>query len=1069
MDGKRLAKARWLWSPADGNPLDRWVVFEKKVALDPARDGAKRADEPAGGAYPVGAAAEAARVGASGPAGAETDAAPDATSLWLTLATEGRYQLWVNGSWLGEGPARSWPDELFYDSYDLSGFTGTGTLEVRVLIRHSVPGTTNHMTGIPGFAAELLRGSPADGTLLAATDGTWRCADHPAYGDPTVKMSNGLGYGEVARFDLAADPERWAWSPAKDCGPALDGARAVNPRDIPPLAETILRPAGIVGERTVRPVGFVRSVNLRPLVYPGEADVNKHKRFSGVLETVIRCPSEADAEIGVTFDPHDTEPLAFFVGEQRLVHGNGARFPVNLPAGDTSVRLLVRGEYHDPVFHLHLVLPAGASLVSPLGEDRETPFAFTGPFTKTAHLQVTDPIPPAASEVPSEAELLELFSKAEAGSAGNHANAPGSEGAVIPDSTLSGGAGAAVPVPARCVSAHHVALESLRAEPLAIPDGAFYLAGAATPRAFPLRLDGVPAGDRDSAGNPAGRGDPGAASGNLAAGTARQILWDFGREVSGFIEFGVRAPLGTRLDFFCFESMHDGFVEHAWSLNNGFRYYCAEGDNAYVSFQRRGFRYALMTVAGDSLPSRGRQTPDGAASPARDGGAADGHAPGGQRAAGSEGYPVELLSLAVRERLYPTELAGSFSCSDETLNRVREIAARTVALCMEDTYVDCPAYEQTYWTGDTRNSALYSYYLFGAYPLFLRSARLAARSLERSPLFESTVPSAWQNVIPAWSFFHVLAGTEYRYYSGDSVGFRALYPSLLKNMENAAAMRISLGGEKAFALHAWNMLDWAPMDVRDDSVTAHQNAEFALACAALARAARAEGFHADAERLESWAAETARAVEALFWSPADGAYRDSVARDGTPSQTFSVQTQMMACLAGIPDAAREEKLKALVLDPPASFVRIGSPFVRHFLHELLVRWGREDLLLEETKRIWGAMLEKGATTCWEGWLFIPGHYTRSHCHAWSAAPAYFLPSVVLGIRPEAPGFSRVLVRPWPGDLTRAEGTVPTPLGPLSVAWKIDEGRLDLSVAKPERMEVRVELPAGLKAGEITIN
>lgn len=964
----RFVTSRWLWSPfganpINGNPLDRWVEFKKTIRV-PASTGPLR----------------------------------------FTIACEGRYHLWVNGGWIGEGPARSWPDEFFFDTHDLTRFTNNGDFEIRVLIRHSVPGTTNYISGNPGFAAEVISGTEGNETLITVTDSSWLCAESPAHCEPIVKMSNGLGYGEVVRADFAYNESSRKWTPPRDYGSAMNVKRSIIPRDIPALSETLVSPVGIVAERNVLSVGFVRSVNLRPLVFPGETDVNKHKRFSGVLETVIRCQVKTAGEIGITFDPHDTEPLAFFVGETRYVHANGKRFPIHLSPGDTPVRLLIRGEYHDPVFHLHFILPENCALVSPLPGEQPTPFVFIGPFTKTAHLQVSEPIPSAATEVPAEAELLSL-----AGIVGAQTRAASGPG----PQTIS--------VPVWCVSAHHVALESLSATPQDIPDCDFFRAETAVPCTFPKSIPRT-----DS--------------------TARQILWDFGREVSGFIEFRIRSSEGTRLDFFCFESMHDGLIEHAYSLNNSFRYFCANGDNSYISFQRRGFRYILMT---STAGSASRETFDSETSVGKD-------------------LSVELLSLSVRERLYPTVAPGGFSCSDAKLNRIYEISRRTVALCMEDTYVDCPAYEQTYWTGDTRNSALYSYYLFGAYPLFLRSARLAARSLERSPLFESTVPSAWQNVIPAWSFFHVIAGTEYLFYSGDSAGFRAIYPSLLKNMENAAAMRNVIRGEKLFALHAWNMLDWAPMDVKDDSIPAHQNAEFVLACRKLALAARSEGFSDDAERLDTWANETAASIENRFWSEESGAYRDSLKRDGTPSKIFSVQTQMMTCLAGIPDSACEGRLKEHILNPPATFVRIGSPFVRHFLFELLLRWGREDLILAETKRIWGEMLDKGATTCWEGWEFISGHYTRSHCHAWSAAPALFLPIIVLGIMPEEIGFTRVVIKPYPGNLTHAEGIVPTPLGSLTVSWHISEGCFNLSASKPETMQVSVTVPEGLERGAIII-
>jgi hypothetical protein len=68
------------------------------------------------------------------------------------------------------------------------------------------------------------------------------------------------------------------------------------------------------------------------------------------------------------------------------------------------------------------------------------------------------------------------------------------------------------------------------------------------------------------------------------------------------------------------------------------------------------------------------------------------------------------------------EARDSFHCSDETLNKIWEVGAYTVRLCMLDTYVDCPAYKQVYWVGDARNSALVNAVAFGAHDLTERCA-----------------------------------------------------------------------------------------------------------------------------------------------------------------------------------------------------------------------------------------------------------------------------------------------------------------------------------------------------------
>jgi alpha-L-rhamnosidase len=112
-------------------------------------------------------------------------------------------------------------------------------------------------------------------------------------------------------------------------------------------------------------------------------------------------------------------------------------------------------------------------------------------------------------------------------------------------------------------------------------------------------------------------------------------------------------------------------------------------------------------------------------------------------------------------------------------------------------------------------------------------------------------------------------------------------------------------------------------------------------------------------------------------------------------------------------------------------------------------------ILQLIRRWWDMMVHAGATSCWETFPGFLGQEwpTRSHCHAWSAAPAFALPSYVLGVRPLEPGFARFEVRPYLGDLEWAKGVVPTPHGEVKIAL-FREG---------EQIRVQVTVPRGTVA------
>jgi hypothetical protein len=206
-----------------------------------------------------------------------------------------------------------------------------------------------------------------------------------------------------------------------------------------------------------------------------------------------------------------------------------------------------------------------------------------------------------------------------------------------------------------------------------------------------------------------------------------------------------------------------------------------------------------------------------------------------------------------------------------------------------------------------------------------------------------------------------------------------------------------------------------------------------------------------------------------LWSDERGAYLDAVHPDGRRSTIFSVQTQVVASLCEVATGERATRVERHVLEAPADFVPVGTPFTSFFHYEALAKAGRFDAVLADMRANYGAMLDLGATTCWEMYpnsainRASPTFPTRSHCHAWSAGPVYFLGAHVLGVRPLAPGWTGVAVEPTPAGLTWARGSVPLPgVGTIDVAWHLEaDGRtMRLRVTAPRHVRLEARLPAG---------
>ncbi len=488
----------------------------------------------------------------------------------------------------------------------------------------------------------------------------------------------------------------------------------------------------------------------------------------------------------------------------------------------------------------------------------------------------------------------------------------------------------------------------------------------------------------------------------------REFLIDFGRITVGYLDLAIEAGTDNIIDLYMFEDydVHTGKPQETM-MNSTVRYICRPGYQGFRSFVSRGGRYVRLVVRGLS--------------------------------------PVKLYRLRLIEHTAAMSNRGLFQCEDYVVAAAWDISRHTTRMCMLDTYVDCPTYEQTFWVGDSRNESMVNFYTFGNYEFTKRCLRMVAPSLKRSPLPESQVPSSWRNVLPAWAEFWMSACKEYFEHTADEEFLAEIQPEIVRTVEAFAKF---INAEGLFEIAAWNLLDWAAMDTPGKGIVTHQNAFLVKALRDAAALSVYAGKKADASDATKMADRLRIAIDKHLYDPKMGAYVDSIHADGKPSHVFSIQTQTAAYLADIAPK-RAGRLEKLILTQPAKFCQIGTPFMAFFYMEALAKMGRPELILPYIRENWGPrMLDRGATACWECF-----DSTRSHCHAWSAAPGYFLSAYVLGVRPAAPGFARVVVDPVPSGLAWARGCVPTPHGDLYVSWRMKDGEIDLDIREPKGVKV----------------
>jgi hypothetical protein len=981
-------KAQWIWSGGEESPRNEWRCFRKQFHLAP-----EIVKEP----------------------------------VWVKLTADSRYVLYVNGSLVGRGPVRSWPFELAYDEYEIGHLLQAGADNtIAIMVMHYGVPTFQYVRGRGGLLAQVELGGECDGgedkgsdgdddgaggvgedegrderggSVLLATDSTWVTAVHAGYDSRSSRISCQLPFTEV--LDARKWGEAWTgtgfddtcWESAAVIGPVgMEPWTRLVERDIPPLTEERVYPVRVESLSRVKPRSWGVVLDLRNhFVSSSELHAN-NIRFYGCLATVIRTEKRARATIGITDGGRLSGPFSVngvWYGEEAFYGDKPERYlDVELAEGDNFFIMDVQGTTHGHGFHFGIDCDLPFEVVSPLEgvpdpSGTRSPFVTLGPFD---HIEVIDHQPERPLEMnhPDHVRATRV-AKAEG---------------------LSEFAAWLRPVDNRHVSRDDVfgmCVWKKHSVKLPIPSA---LHNAVIANGAPAAVPVYP-------------------------GEHTELIIDFGKEYSGYIEFDAEAGDGAVIDFYGFEYMRDGWKQNTYGLDNTLRYVCRKGRQSYASPIRRGFRYLMVTVRNAEKP-------------------------------------VKLHRVSVLQSNYPIAEIGRFQCSDPLLNDIWEISKHTTRLCMEDTFVDCPAFEQAYWVGDARNEALINYYVFGDQAIVKRCLSLVPGSKFQSSLYADQVPSGWSSVIPNWTFFWTIACLEHYRYGGDRSFAEQIWPHIrytldhyLKKLDENGLLRIK----------GWNLLDWAPIDQPGDGVVSHQNMFFvqALRSAALL-AAGIDG--ADAGRYLRCADDLKAAINAFLWSEERQAYVDCIHNDGKVSETFSMQTQTVAYLCDIADGERLNRLESYIVTPPREFVQIGSAFMSFFYHEALAKLGRFDIMLEDIRTQYGQMLEYDATACWETYpkppesRTQPNMLTRSHCHAWSAGPGYFLSAYQLGVRGLDAGWSKVAVEPQIADLLWARGTVPLPKGGrIDVSWRADRAnrKLHLRVEAPKDMELQIVPPAGFEA------
>lgn len=389
---------------------------------------------------------------------------------------------------------------------------------------------------------------------------------------------------------------------------------------------------------------------------------------------------------------------------------------------------------------------------------------------------------------------------------------------------------------------------------------------------------------------------------------------------------------------------------------------------------------------------------------------------------------------------YPFQQNATFNTGDPSLQKIWDVAWRTARLCANETYMDCPYYEQLQYIGDTRIQAMISLYVSGDDRLMKNAIRQFAQSVTAENITQSRYPSYLPQFIPPFSLMWINMVHDYYMYREDTAFIQSLKQGMIAVLSFFESKLYSNG--MVHKAPWWNFTDYAddfPLgipDGADEGESALISLQYAYA---LQNAAELFRYLGDAYYADKYTKDAVAVKQAVLKNCYDE--RRQLIAETPEKKRFSIHTTLFAILTNtIEESSQAKALQAALSD---SNVMTCSIYFRFYLTRAMEKTGLQDMYLDHLAP-WYTMLDEGLTTFAES-----EKDTRSDCHAWSASPMFDFLHTVAGIQPGSPQFKTVVIAPHFGKLKYIQAKLPHPRGTIEVnIKKTDSGGVAGEVSLP---------------------
>lgn len=425
-------------------------------------------------------------------------------------------------------------------------------------------------------------------------------------------------------------------------------------------------------------------------------------------------------------------------------------------------------------------------------------------------------------------------------------------------------------------------------------------------------------------------------------------LIDFKKEVVGYLDLDFISPIDQKILITYAE--HKESESIVYKIDNrdfSFEYIASKGNNKFLGlFKRLGLRYLEIYCKED----------------------------------------IDISYFGIREVRYPF-VEKKYKISDPLVKKIYDTCVYTLECCYHEHYEDCPWREQCLYSLDSYNQALAGSVCFANTEQLQSSLILMSEDYRGDCLLSICSPSNLNLTMPSFSLYYFLSVEFYYNLTKDIETLKLVYHKL-KDIMGAFFKQYKDGLIYTFDHEGiWNFYEWEAgldgglMQKQNRVADIIINGLFNLALKSFSNIEHTLGMNSDYKNILE---ENTKACRKEF-------LRNGFFKMSKKDERCSNYGNALAILAGY--ASKDEAMIiAKELANQNSNLIKSSLSSKGLLYDALLKvdLSYSDFIISDIKRIYGKMLDEGASTFYETELgYKDFDNAGSLCHGWSSLPIHY--------------------------------------------------------------------------------